>query len=77
MLAFIVAGLVILALLSWGALLAATAMGIGFHNGFSQGIWPTLIVLPEFAFPLAFILLIILIAITWANKARANNTVNK
>jgi hypothetical protein len=75
MLSFIAAGLVLLSIAAIAAVLIGTASGVGPHNGFSQGVWPTILVLPDIALPLAFLVFIAVIVVSWVKRGRANRKV--
>jgi hypothetical protein len=70
-LAYAIAAVVILSLLAIVALLIATAVGVK-AAGFSSGIWPAILVLPDIGFPIAFVLMIILLIISLKNRSRTN-----
>jgi Ni/Fe-hydrogenase subunit HybB-like protein len=72
--AYLIAGLVILALASFVAVIIGTAMGAGTENGFSQGLWPTIIMLPLFALPTAMLLTIALLIISSISRKNGNRT---
>ncbi|HEV7565079.1 MAG: hypothetical protein QOD05_12 [Microbacteriaceae bacterium] len=71
-LAFIIGGLVLASLLAIAAVIAGTAFGVGSNNGFSHGVWPTILVLPLIALPIGFILMIVLLIVSGTRRSRAN-----
>jgi Ni/Fe-hydrogenase subunit HybB-like protein len=72
--AYLIAGLVVLALASFIAVIIGTAMGAGTENGFSEGLWPTVIMLPLFALPTAMLLTIALLIISSIARKNGNRT---
>lgn len=69
-LAFIIAGLVILTLVCFTASLIGYFAGVFVTE--PEGIWPTIIMLPLIALPAAFALTIVLIVVTSVRRSRAN-----
>jgi Ni/Fe-hydrogenase subunit HybB-like protein len=49
--AYLIAGLVVVSLASFVAVIVGTAMGAGTEDGFSKGLWPIVLMLPLFALP--------------------------
>ena len=72
MLAFIIAGLVVLSLLSIFAAFIGAAEGALPDEQAGKGIWPTLEILPAFALPIAFVLLIAFFIVSGVRRSRAN-----
>jgi Ni/Fe-hydrogenase subunit HybB-like protein len=72
--AYLIAGLVILALASFVAVIIGTAMGAGTENGFSHGLWPTIIMLPLFALPTAMLLTIALLITSNISRRNGKKT---
>ena len=68
-LAFMALGLVVLAVVSLAAVLLAPALGV---TNYSEGLWPVAIVLPLIALPLGFILIVVLLIMSFLRRARAN-----
>ena len=54
------------------AIMIATFSGAGADDGFSQGVWPVVIMLPWFGLPIAFLLLIVLLIVNGVRRARAS-----
>lgn len=69
-LAFMFAAVVGLSILAFLAVIIGTAAGAGADNGFSQGVWPYIIMLPWFGLPIAFLLLIALLIVNWVRRSR-------
>jgi len=65
-----VMGMVGLSVLAFFAIIIGTAMGAGADNGFSQGIWPTVFILPVIALPLGIVLMILLLVFNLRRRAR-------
>jgi uncharacterized membrane protein len=74
LLAFMVVGMVGLSVLAIFAIILGTAMGAGFDNGFSQGIWPTVFLLPVIALPIGILMMIVLMVTTMRRRAREAQT---
>ena len=72
--AYLIAGLVVLSLASFVAVIIGTAMGAGTENGFSSGLWPTIIMLPLFALPTAMLLTIALLITSSISRRNGNKT---
>jgi uncharacterized membrane protein len=70
LLAFMVMGMVAFSLLAFVAIIAGTAAGAGADNGFSEGIWPTVFLLPVIALPIAMVLMIVLLVLSMLRRAR-------
>ncbi|MEO6827640.1 MAG: hypothetical protein ABI255_09705 [Microbacteriaceae bacterium] len=71
-LAYLAAGLVLLSLAAIVAVIIGTAAGVGPNDGFSQGIWPVLLVLPLIALPLGFVSIITLLIVSAVRRSRMN-----
>lgn len=71
-LAFTIAGLVIVSLVAIFAIILGTWLGAGAAQGSGQGIWPTVIVLPLIALPVAFVLMIVLLVSSLIFRSRLN-----
>lgn len=72
--AYLIAGLVLLSLACFVAMIIGTAVGAGANDGFSQGIWPTVIMLPLLALPAAMLLTLTLLITNAVSRGRNNNT---
>lgn len=59
--AYIIVVLVVLSVASFVAVIIGTQSGVGADDGFSQGIWPAVLLFPLFALPIAFLLLVVLL----------------
>lgn len=71
-LAAMFAAMVGLSILAFFALMIGTATGAAADNGFSEGVWPLVIMLPWFALPAAFLLLIALLIVNGVRRGRAS-----
>ncbi|MET0989390.1 MAG: hypothetical protein ABWY54_01955 [Glaciihabitans sp.] len=70
LLAFMVMAMVALSLLAFLGIIIGTAVGAGADNGFSQGIWPTIFILPVIALPIGMILIVVLMVMSARRRAR-------
>jgi hypothetical protein len=68
-LAFVSLGLAIVAILCFFAVILARPLGV---TDFTQGLWPTILVFPLIALPIAFILIVVLLVMSFVRRARAN-----
>ena len=68
-LAYISLGLAVVAIGCFFAVIIARPAGV---TDFSQGIWPLVVVFPLIALPTAFILIIVLLVMSFVRRARAN-----
>ncbi len=71
LLAFLIIAIVGLSLLAFIAVIVATAMGVGNNDGFSEGIWPVVIMLPLIGLPVSFVLIIALLILSAIRRGRA------
>ena len=69
-LAYMVAGIVVMSLASFIALIAATGAGLG-RDDFAQGIWPAITILPLIGLPIGFVLIIVLLVVSAVRRGRA------
>ena len=60
-LAYAIVAFVVLSVVSFVAVIIGTQSGAGENDGFSQGLWPTVLIFPLFALPVAFLLLVVLL----------------
>lgn len=74
-LAMMVVSMIGLALAAFVSVIIATAAGVQNNDGFSQGIWPVVIILPLVALPLGFLLLIFLFVLNAFRRRRGNQLV--
>jgi uncharacterized membrane protein len=70
LLAFMTMGMVGLSVVAFFAIVIGTAVGAGANNGFSQGIWPTIFLLPVIALPIGILLLIVLMIVSMRRRSR-------
>jgi FtsH-binding integral membrane protein len=68
-LAFMSLGLVVVSIVCFVAVIIARPAGV---TDFSQGIWPLVAVLPLVALPVAFLMIVALLIMTFVRRARAN-----
>lgn len=69
-LAYMVAATVGLSIAAFLAVMIGTLAGAGANDGFSQGIWPLVLVLPLIGLPIGFILLVTLLIVNGVRRAR-------
>ena len=69
-LAYMVAATIGISILAFLAVMIGTLAGVGANDGFSQGAWPVILVLPLVGLPLGFILLITLLILNGVRRAR-------
>lgn len=69
-LAYMVAATIGISILAFLAVMIGTLAGVGADDGFSQGVWPVILVLPLIGLPLGFILLIALLILNGVRRAR-------
>lgn len=69
-LAYMVAGIIVLSLASFVAVIIATASGLDARS-FSSGIWPMITVLPLIGLPIGFVLIITLLVVSAVRRGRA------
>ena len=70
-LAFMSLGIALLSIVCFFAIIIGTATGMT-RDDFLTGIWPLVAVLPNIGLPLALVLIITLLVITWVRRRRAN-----
>ncbi|MGI9822473.1 hypothetical protein [Agromyces sp. Marseille-Q5079] len=71
-LAYMFTTMVLLSVAAFIAVLIGTMAGVAENDGFSQGIWPVVIMLPWFGLPLGFLMLIALFIVHAVNRARSS-----
>lgn len=69
-LAYMVAATVGLSIIAFFAVMIGTLAGVGADDGFSQGIWPYVLVLPMIGLPIGFLLLIALLIVNGIRRSR-------
>ncbi|MEI5584450.1 MULTISPECIES: hypothetical protein [unclassified Agromyces] len=69
-LAYMVAATVGLSIISFLAVMIGTLAGVGADDGFSQGIWPAVLILPLIGLPIGFLLLIALLIVNGVRRSR-------
>jgi uncharacterized membrane protein len=65
-----VAGIIVLSLASFVAVIIATASGLE-RGDFAVGIWPAVTVLPLIGLPIGFVLIITLLVVSAVRRGRA------
>ena len=68
-LAYISLGLAVVAIGCFFAVIIARPAGV---TDFSEGLWPLVVVFPLIALPTAFILIVVLLVMSFVRRARAN-----
>lgn len=68
-LAYMALGLTIVSIVCFFAVILARPLGV---EDFSEGIWPLVVVLPLIALPIAFILIVVLLIVSFVRRSRAN-----
>lgn len=68
--AFTALTLAVLSVVCFFALFTGSALGLDEHD-FGQGAWPFIAVIPLYGLPLAFLLIIVLLVMTFIRKGRA------
>jgi hypothetical protein len=68
-LAYMSLGLAIVSIGCFFAVIIARPLGV---TDFAQGIWPLIVVLPLIALPIAFLMIVALLIMTFVRRARAN-----
>lgn len=66
-LAYTIASIVGLSILSFLAVILGTALGV---RDFSAGLWPTVLIFPLFGLPVGFVLIIVLLVVGARRRAR-------
>ena len=70
-LAFTSLGLALAAIISFFAIMIATATGME-QADFTTGVWPLVTLIPLFGLPVAFILIVMLLIMSFIRRSRAN-----
>lgn len=70
-LALVIAGIVVLSLVCFFAVVVGTAAGAGADDGFSRGIWPAVFLVPYIGLPLAFVLIVVVLVLNGIRRRRA------
>ena len=68
-LAFMSLGLAVVSIVCFFAIIIARPAGV---TDFTEGIWPIVAVLPLIALPIAFLMILALLIMTFVRRARAN-----
>ncbi|MBO3663835.1 multidrug ABC transporter ATPase [Microbacterium stercoris] len=72
-LAFMALGIAIVSVLCFAAIITSTAMGMQ-HEDYGVGVWPVIGVFPLFGLPVAFLLILVLLIMTWTRKGKAGRS---
>jgi len=72
-LAFTALGLAAASIVSFFAILAGMALGVH-GTAFGEGAWPVVAAVPWIGLPLAFLLMILLLVMSFVRRARANRS---
>jgi hypothetical protein len=70
-LAYMALGLTIVSIVCFFAIILARPLGV---TDFTVGVWPIVALLPLLALPIAFILIIVLLAMSIVRRSRANKS---
>ncbi|WP_243073852.1 multidrug ABC transporter ATPase [Microbacterium sp. SS28] len=68
-LAYMALGITVISIICFFAVILARPLGV---DDFTTGIWPMIVVLPLIALPIAFVLIIALLIMSFVRRARAN-----
>jgi hypothetical protein len=68
-LAFMALGLTVLSIVCFFAVIIARPAGV---EDFTAGIWPLVVVMPLIALPIAFVMIIALLIMSFVRRSRAN-----
>ena len=68
-LAYMALGLTVVSIVCVFAVILAKPLGI---KDFSEGVWPLVVVLPLVALPIAFVMIIVLLIMSFVRRSRAN-----
>jgi hypothetical protein len=69
-LAFMSLGIALLSIICFFAILIGTATGLD-QTDFGQGVWPMVAAIPVFGLPIAFLLIMTLLIMSFVRRARA------
>ncbi len=69
-LAYMVAGVILVSLASFVALIIGTASGLE-RGDFAEGIWPVVTIMPLIGLPIGFVLIIVLLIVSAVRRGRA------
>lgn len=67
-LAYMALGLTIVSILCFFAVILAKPLGV---EDFSEGVWPLVVVLPLVALPIAFVMIVVLLIMSFVRRSRA------
>ena len=66
-----IAATIVLSILAFLAIIIGTSLGAGADNGFSQGVWPTVFILPLIGLPFGLVLIVVLLVVSALRRGRA------
>ncbi|HEV7951063.1 MAG TPA: hypothetical protein VGP24_14965 [Glaciihabitans sp.] len=69
-LAYMVAATILMSIAAFLAIVIGTWAGAGADNGFGQGIWPVIFVLPMVGLPIGLVLILSLLIVNIRRRAR-------
>lgn len=68
-LAYMALGLTVLSIVCFFAVILARPLGV---DDFTEGVWPLVVVLPLIALPIAFVMIVVLLVMSFVRRSRAN-----
>ncbi|WCD91585.1 multidrug ABC transporter ATPase [Microbacterium sp. nov. GSS16] len=71
-LAFTALALAAVSVICFFSIIIGTAVGMD-QSAFGHGIWPVVAALPLFGLPIAFLMIITLLVLSWARRGRAGS----
>jgi FtsH-binding integral membrane protein len=72
-LAFMALGIAVLSVLCFFAIMISTAAGMR-HEDYATGVWPVVAVLPVVGLPIAFVLILVLLIMSFVRRGRAGRS---
>lgn len=72
-LAFMALGIAVLSVLCFFAIMISTAAGMQ-HEDYATGVWPVVAVLPVVGLPIAFVLILVLLIMSFVRRGRAGRS---
>lgn len=70
--AFIIVGVIALSLIAFLSIIIGTVAGVASDDGFSEGVWPAVIMMPLFGLPSAFVLIVVLLIMSARRRRSAS-----
>jgi hypothetical protein len=68
-LTYMALGLTVLSIVCFFAVILARPLGV---TDFAAGLWPTVVILPLIALPIAFLMIVALLVMSFVRRSRAN-----